>query len=119
MSEEELLKKYRCNNLSIFIDQYLTCQVAYDLLKTQFKEIERLNNIIEIKNNRIQQLMKRTRSAKIDKAIEFISYYCITSEAWEDLGFCQFVPIGEIKYKALSSKKVQELLDILKSDSNE
>ena len=36
------------------------------------EEIERLNKRIEIKNNRIQQLMKRTRSARIDKAIEYI-----------------------------------------------
>ena len=49
-----------------------------------------------------------------NKAIEYIKDNCITSETWEDLGFCQFIPIGKIKYKALSSKKVQELLDILK-----
>lgn len=36
------------------------------------KEIERLNNIIEIKNKRIQQLMNRTRSARISKAIKYI-----------------------------------------------
>ena len=46
MNEEELLKKYGCNSLGIFIDQYLTCDVAYELLRSQFKEIERLNNII-------------------------------------------------------------------------
>lgn len=36
------------------------------------QEIEKLNKIIEIKNNRIQQLMKRTRGARIDKAIKII-----------------------------------------------
>lgn len=44
MSEEELLKKYGCNSLSEFIDTYLDCETAFDLLRSQFKEIERLNN---------------------------------------------------------------------------
>lgn len=39
------------------------------------EEIRRLNKRIEIKNNRIQQLMNRTRSARIDKAIEYIKRY--------------------------------------------
>lgn len=46
------------------------------------EEIERLNKIIEIKNNRIQQLMKRTRSARIDKAIEYIKNNAMYSEEW-------------------------------------
>lgn len=46
------------------------------------KEVERLNKIIEIKNNRIQQLMKRTRSARINKAIEYIKNNAMYSEEW-------------------------------------
>lgn len=63
MREEELLEKYKCNNLGVFIDQYLTCQVAYDLLKTQFKEIERLNNIINEAIEYIELAVKCTPSS--------------------------------------------------------
>lgn len=56
---------------------------------------------------------------RIYKAIEYIEKNCILSDTWKDLGFCDFVPIGKIKYKALSSKKVKELLDILKGVDKE
>ena len=66
MKEEELLEKYRCNNLGVFIDQYLTCEVAYGLLKTQFKEIERLNNIINELDKLIEQYSKNDYYYKYD-----------------------------------------------------
>lgn len=56
MSEEKLLQKYGCNSLSEFIDTYLDCETAFDLLRTQFKEIERLNE----NNQAMQEEMART-----------------------------------------------------------
>ena len=50
---------------------------------------------------------------RMGKTIEYIKMNCITSDTWEDLGFCNFVPIGNIKYKSLSTKKVKEIIDIL------
>ena len=56
MSEEELLKKYGCNSLSEFIDTYLDCETAFDLLRSQFKEIERLHSIIKEVREYIKRL---------------------------------------------------------------
>ena len=53
---------------------------------------------------------------RIDKAIEYIENNCILSDEWTDLGFCNFVPTGNIKYKQLSPKKVKELLSILRGE---
>ena len=64
MSEEELLKKYGCNSLPEFIDTYLDCETAFDLLRSQFKEIERLNNIIE----HIENICKSS-IASVDKIL--------------------------------------------------
>ena len=58
----------------------------------EIKEIERLNNIIEIKTKRIQQLMKRTRSARIDKAIEYLERKQKETEWW-DTDFMQCINI--------------------------
>lgn len=69
------------------------------------KEIERLNKIIERKNNRIQQLMKRTRSARIDKALELIyanAYDTERKECVDDLW-----------------GNIEELVDILKGSDKE
>ena len=69
------------------------------------EEIERLNKIIEIKNNRIQQLMKRTRSARIDKALELIyanAYDTERKECVDDLW-----------------GNIEELVDILKGSDKE
>jgi hypothetical protein len=57
-----------------------------------FNEIERLNKIIEIKNNRIQQLMKRTRSARIDKATKYID-----SREWENCEECMNIVYDILK----------------------
>lgn len=53
---------------------------------------------------------------RIDKAIEYIRNNCISSNEWTDLDFCNFVPTGNIKYKQLTSKKVKDLLDILRGE---
>ena len=50
-----------------------TKESLLEIISNQDKEIERLNKIIEINYNRIQQLMSRTRSARINKAIEYIN----------------------------------------------
>lgn len=50
---------------------------------------------------------------RCDKAVEYIKENCLISDSWEDLDFCNFVPIGKITYKALSKSKVKELLNIL------
>lgn len=55
-------------------------------------------------------------NARNIKAIEYIKENCITSDKWEDLGFCDFVPTGEINYKQLSKAKVKKLLNILRGD---
>ncbi len=56
---------------------------------------------------------------RINKAIEYIKDNCILSDEWTDLDFCNFVPTGNIKYKQLSSKKVKDLLSILRGEDNE
>ena len=72
-------------------------------------EIERLNNIIEIKNKRIQQLMNRTRSARIRKAIEYIE----THELYEqDYDYDYEENLTE--YPPDDTKAKQDLLEILK-----
>lgn len=68
------------------------------------KLIERLQDKIE--------LLEYNR----DKAIEYIENNCILSNEWTDLGFCNFIPTGNIKYKQLTSKKVKELLNILRGE---
>jgi hypothetical protein len=76
-------------------------------------EIERLNKIIEIKNNRIQQLMKRTRSARIDKAIDYINENGITNIT------CM---VGQKSTKTELFKgnaSLYELLEILKGSDKE
>ena len=85
-------------------------EIPIELYKTEdnnfvkfvrYEEIERLNNIIEIKNNRIQQLMNRTRSARIDKAIENINKY---------------EEIHGINYMFENEDFKEELLNILKGE---
>ncbi len=53
---------------------------------------------------------------RIEKAIEYINRNCISSDKWEDIGFCNFFPTGIKTYKQLSKTKVKELLDILKGE---
>jgi len=60
----------------------------------------------------------RVLEDRIDKAIEYIRNNCISSNEWTDLDFCNFVPTGNIKYKQLTSKKVKDLLDILRGEDN-
>ena len=69
---EDLLNDYGIQDTDTNIEVFLSVK---DMIKyyKQGKEIERLHKIIEIKNKRIQQLMKRTRSARIDKAINYIT----------------------------------------------
>lgn len=78
------------------------------------EEIERLNKIIEIKNNRIQQLMKRTRSARIDKAIEYIYENIDLQHDGDDYGYMEWVDL-----KTNTQDFVETLLDILKGDEEE
>ena len=51
---------------------------------------------------------------RINKAIEYIEENCVLSDEWKELDFCNFIPTGKITYKSLSSKKIKDLLDILK-----
>ena len=85
------------SELAKFTISQMHCKIQE--LESQNKELARLN--IE----------------KVDiilKAIEYIKDYCILSDVWEEKGFCNFAPIGKIKYTPLSTKKVKELLEILK-----
>lgn len=72
-------------------------------------------------NNRYNALQRDYEDYKTrcEKAIEYIKINCITSDKWEDLGFCNLVPTGIIKYKSLSAKKVKEIIDILERKNNE
>ena len=70
MSEEKLLKYYGCNSLSEFIDTYLDCETAFDLLRSQFKEIKRLNNIINKAINYTTKQMKKYEG--YDKDFEIV-----------------------------------------------
>ncbi len=74
-----------------------------------------LNDEIEV----IEEADEDERINNIDKAIKFIKRNCILSDCWKEIDFGNFVPIGKIKYKSLSSKKVKELLDILKGEDKE
>ena len=56
---------------------------------------------------------------RMGKAIEYIKMNCIKSDEWEDLGFCNFVPTGNIKYKPLSAKKVEHIINLLEGKSDE
>ena len=85
------------SELAKFTISQLHCKIQE--LESQNKELARLN--IE-------------KVGIILKATKYIKENCILSDSWEDLGFCDFVPIGRIKYKSLSSKKVKDLLYILK-----
>lgn len=100
MSEEKLLKYYGCNSLSEFIDTYLDCETAFDLLRSQFKEIERLKKELEIEKD-ISDGMLET----IDEAIEYIEKH--TKE-------------GIIKDKKYfySPEQAQDILEILKKEEN-
>lgn len=68
------------------------------------KEIERLNNII----NELEE--------RINKAIKYINQNCILSDEWKEIGFCNFVPVGSIEFKQLSETKIKILLSILRGD---
>jgi hypothetical protein len=100
--------------ISKIVDEVFQDRVeAHKHLVTANKEIERLNKIIEIKNNRIQQLMKRTRSARIDKAIEYINENGITNIT------CM---VGQKPTKTELFKdnaSLYELLEILKGSDKE
>ena len=95
MNEEELLKRYGCNSLGSFIDGYLTCEVAYDLLRSQFKEIERLNNII-------------------NEAIEYIENNSLYEQDY-DYDYEENL----VEYPPSDEQAKKELLEILKGDKNE
>ncbi|MBR4178057.1 MAG: hypothetical protein IKR57_01755 [Bacilli bacterium] len=92
------------------------------------EENKKINNLI-YKDYIVKDLENKNKwlkndnevyKSRIDKALRFIQSECILSDKWEDLGFCNFVPTGRIKYKQLSKAKVEELLNILKgSDNNE
>ena len=67
-------------------EEYMMLQNASDEVEEEKdKEIEKLNTIIEIKTNRIQDLMSRLskRQDKIDKAIEHIEENKTTHECNE------------------------------------
>lgn len=89
------------------------------------EENKKLNNVIykdyvvkdlENKNYWLKNDNEAYKS-RIDKALRFIQSECILSDKWEDLGFCNFVPTGRIKYKSLSKTKVKKLFDLLKGDN--
>ena len=67
-----------------------------------------------ISENNIKDYKSRCK-----KAVEYIKENCITSDSWKDLGFCNFVPTGEITYKQLCKNKIRELLNILNGRSDE
>ena len=120
MSEEELLKKYACNSLAIFIDQYLTCDVAYDLLRSQFKEIERLQHNQEVstkweikltqKNTKLIEENKRLHSI-IKEVREYIENAIKTGNCTEDITYKNSIEKEHNYY--VNSK---ELLEILRGD---
>ena len=97
--KNEAQKRYYQKN-KVYYNNYSKQWSKENLLKKD-KEIEKLNKIIEIKNNRIQQLLNSTRRAKIDKAVKLIN-----------------------KKKALFTKDVvqtkiiNDLLDILEGEDN-
>lgn len=95
--EEEYYSRYfGLNEMNILVEEI---ERLKEEIKGYEQERERVLNIIDERNH---------------KAIEYIEKNCILSNTWKDLDFCNFVPIGKIKYKDLSNKKVKELLDILK-----
>jgi len=57
--------------------------------------------------------------SRIEKAVKYIKQNCITSDKWEELGFCNFIPIGKITYKQLNKSKIIGLLNILNGRSDE
>ena len=90
--------------------------------------VGKYNTLVEEKDKEIERLTAESteweskfydEAKKVDKAIEYIETNCILSDVWEEKGFCNFVPIGKIEYKPLSTKKVKELLKILKGEYNE
>lgn len=83
-------------------------QLKYDVL-------ENVNNVYEISVFKEKEDYK----SRCGKAVEYIKQNCITSDSWEDLGFCNFVPIGKITYKGLSKSKIKDLLNILNGRSDE
>lgn len=90
-----------------------------------YTELVKIKEYLVEENERLEKLNEANYLSFIDanarnkKAIEYIKQNCITSDKWEDLGFCDFVPIGEINYKQLSKAKVKELLNILRGKDNE
>lgn len=91
-------------------DSQLARQTILDL----HKEIEKLNNIIEIKNKRIQQLMKRTRSARINQAIEYIESHELYEQDYD------YDYDGNLtEYPPDDTKAKQDLLEILKGEDKE
>lgn len=89
------------------------------------EENKKLNNLIykdyvvkDLENkNKWLKNDNRVYKSRIDKALRFIQSECILSDKWEDLGFCEFIPIGKITYKSLSKTKVKKLLDILRGNN--
>ena len=84
--------------------------LAFDLIREN-GDVVRFSD-----NGKHKPFITNIYKERIDKATEYIENNCILSDEWTDLGFCNFVPTGRIKYKQLSSKKVKDLLDILRGD---
>ena len=107
-----------CNCTKQGIDRALKNLLKKKLITKEEKQ--KLEKIIieqdEEQRKLFNHIVKDDCKQRIDKAIEYIKDNCILSDEWTDLGFCNFVPTGNIKYKQLSSKKVKDLLDILRGE---
>lgn len=93
-------------------EEYMILQNASDEVEEKKdREIEKLNTIIEIKTNRIQDLMSRLskRQDRIDKAIEYI----------EKNSYTTIETIDDINYFIVRLDKCPDLLDILKGSDKE
>lgn len=67
---------------------------------------------MEDKINKLQKENKKLKKQKED-VVEYIKSNCIVSDEWTELDFCNFVPTGEVNYKALNKEKVKDLLRML------
>lgn len=78
-------------------------------------ELRKSLDFVNEERERLQEDLEDYKS-RIEKAVAYIKRNCITSDKWEDLGFCNFIPTGKITYKQLNKSKIIELLNILNGE---
>lgn len=82
-----------------------------EVIKRDFEKTKKLTDLeteqIHLKNA-VYKYVNLLR-----KVVEFLQTNCLASNEWKEVSPSRFKPIGKVRYKSLSGKKVQELLEML------